>query len=216
MWLPDNYLEIIIRLVVAFVLGGIIGIERTGTNHDAGLRTHILVCLGATGIMILSETMHFQYGGDIGRIGAQVVSGIGFLGAGCILVNGNRIKGLTTAAGLWTTACVGLAVGLGYYFVAVLTVALTLLAMLVLHPITARLQRKGRRGNFTIKVYTEDRDSFKAVSDYVTEQEHKITSMSLEDDGSLLIKLADDTAENVNRLVCSLMENEGIKRVERL
>lgn len=214
--LPENFVEIIIRLVVAFILGGIIGIERTGTNHDAGLRTHILVCLGATGIMILSETMHVQYCGDVGRIGAQVVSGIGFLGAGCILVNGNRIKGLTTAAGLWTTACVGLAVGLGYYFVAVLTVVLVLLAMLLLHPITARLQKKGQRGDFTIRVYTDDRNSFKVISDYITEQEHKITSMSVEDDGTLLIKLTDDTAENVNHLVCSLIENEGIKKIERL
>lgn len=216
MWLPENFVEIIIRLVVAFVLGGLIGIERTGTRHDAGLRTHILVCLGATGVMIMSETMHLQFGGDVGRIGAQVVSGIGFLGAGCILVNGNRIKGLTTAAGLWTTACVGLAVGLGYYFVAVLTVALVLLAMLVLHPITARLQKKGQRADFTIKVYTDDRDSFKLVSDYMTEQEHKIVSMSVEEDGALLVKLSDDTAENINHLVCSLMENEGIKRIERL
>lgn len=216
MWLPENFVEIIIRLVVAFVLGGLIGIERTGTRHDAGLRTHILVCLGATGVMIMSETMHLQFGGDVGRIGAQVVSGIGFLGAGCILVNGNRIKGLTTAAGLWTTACVGLAVGLGYYFVAVLTVALVLLAMLVLHPITARLQKKGQRADFTIKVYTDDRHSFKSVSDYMTEQEHKIVSMSVEEDGALLVKLSDDTAENINHLVCSLMENEGIKRIERL
>lgn len=214
MWLPDNFVEIIIRLVVAFVVGGLIGIERTGTRHDAGLRTHILVCLGATGVMIMSETMHLQFGGDIGRIGAQVVSGIGFLGAGCILVNGNRIKGLTTAAGLWTTACVGLAVGLGYYFVAILTAALVLLAMLLLHPITAKLQRKAETGNYTIRIYTKDCDAFKIITDHIVEEEHKIISVASESDGSIIISLSKETIESVSQLACSLMENEAIEKVE--
>ena len=104
MFLPVNWDDIVIRLVLAVVLSGLIGIERVKTNHDAGLRTHILVCLGSAGIMLMSEVMQAQFGNDVGRIPAQVVSGIGFLGAGSIIVNNSRIKGLTTAAGLWTTA----------------------------------------------------------------------------------------------------------------
>ena len=80
--------ELFARLLFACFCGGIIGLERAGTNHDAGLRTHILVCLGSAGVMIMSEAMHLDFGGDAMRIGAQVVSGIGFLGAGCILVHG--------------------------------------------------------------------------------------------------------------------------------
>lgn len=216
MWLPDNFTEVIIRLVMAIILGGIIGFERTGTNHNAGLRTHIIVCLGATAVMIMSEAIHLSYGGDIGRIGAQVVSGIGFLGAGCILVNGNRISGLTTAAGLWTTACVGLAIGLGYYFIAIVTAGLVLFSMIVLHPITARLQKKTLRDDFSIRIYTNSRESIDMISDYIYKHEYKLSAVSIEDDCTLLIRFQNDTEENVNHLIFRLMKINGIQRIERL
>ena len=216
MWLPDNFTEVIIRLVMAIILGGIIGFERTGTNHNAGLRTHIIVCLGATAVMIMSEAIHLSYGGDIGRIGAQVVSGIGFLGAGCILVNGNRISGLTTAAGLWTTACVGLAIGLGYYFIAIVTAGLVLFSMIVLHPITARLQKKTLRDDFSIRIYTNSRESIDMISDYIYKREYKLSAVSIEDDCTLLIRFQNDTEENVNHLIFRLMKINGIQRIERL
>lgn len=216
MWLPDNFTEVIIRLVMAIILGGIIGFERTGTNHNAGLRTHIIVCLGATAVMIMSEAIHLSYGGDIGRIGAQVVSGIGFLGAGCILVNGNRISGLTTAAGLWTTACVGLAIGLGYYFIAIVTAGLVLFSMIVLHPITARLQKKTLRDDFSIRIYTNSRESIDMISDYIYKHEYKLSAVSIEDDCTLLIRFQNDTEENVNHLIFRLMKINGIQRIEKL
>lgn len=216
MWLPDNFTEVIIRLVMAIILGGIIGFERTGTNHNAGLRTHIIVCLGATAVMIMSEAIHLSYGGDIGRIGAQVVSGIGFLGAGCILVNGNRISGLTTAAGLWTTACVGLAIGLGYYFIAIVTAGLVLFSMIVLHPITARLQKKTLRDDFNIRIYTNSRESIDMISDYIYKHEYKLSAVSIEDDCTLLIRFQNDTEENVNHLIFRLMKINGIQRIEKL
>lgn len=216
MWLPDNFTEVIIRLVMAIILGGIIGFERTGTNHNAGLRTHIIVCLGATAVMIMSEAIHLSYGGDIGRIGAQVVSGIGFLGAGCILVNGNRISGLTTAAGLWTTACVGLAIGLGYYFIAIVTAGLVLFSMIVLHPITARLQKKTLRDDFSIRIYTNSRESIDMISDYIYKHEYKLSAVSIEDDCTLLIRFQNYTEENVNHLIFRLMKINGIQRIEKL
>ena len=201
---------------MAIILGGIIGFERTGTNHNAGLRTHIIVCLGATAVMIMSEAIHLSYGGDIGRIGAQVVSGIGFLGAGCILVNGNRISGLTTAAGLWTTACVGLAIGLGYYFIAIVTAGLVLFSMIVLHPITARLQKKTLRDDFCIRLYTISRESIDMISDYIYKHEYKLSAVSIEDDCTLLIRFQNDTEENVNHLIFRLMKINGIQRIEKL
>lgn len=212
----NYYLEIALRLVVALILGGLIGVERAGTNHDAGLRTHILVCLGAAGIMIMSQNLVSEYTTDISRIGAQVVSGIGFLGAGCILVNGNKVKGLTTAAGLWATACVGLSTGMGYYFISVTMTGLMLLAMLLLRPLANRLQKRGVMKEHTIKVIAKNRQSFETITHCVAENECKIISISVGDDESFTIKIAKTTDENIDNLILNLMENKDIKGVNKL
>ncbi|MBC7075066.1 MAG: MgtC/SapB family protein [Syntrophomonadaceae bacterium] len=126
--------EIIFRLVLAAVLGGLIGLERESLNRPAGLRTYTLVCLGSALAMVVSLDMYFQYyqtvNADPGRIAAQVVSGIGFLGAGTILREGATVRGLTTAAGLWVVACIGLAVGAGLYVPAVVTTVLILFVLI--------------------------------------------------------------------------------------
>ena len=116
-----TYLAVILRIVVAVILGGILGMEREMKNRAAGLRTYVLVCLGACIVMMTNQYIYqaFQTGDPV-RLGAQVVSGIGFLGAGTIMVTRrNQIKGLTTAAGLWTAAGVGLAIGIGFYEAAI-------------------------------------------------------------------------------------------------
>jgi len=132
---PTNLsLEVILlRLGAVFMLSGLVGIERQADNQAAGLRTHVLIGLGATLLMMLSMyiPMHLQ-AGDPARIAAQVVSGIGFLGAGAILRLGATVRGLTTAASVWAVAAVGLAVGAGMYVPAVVTTALILLALRVL------------------------------------------------------------------------------------
>ena len=109
------------RILAAVILGGIIGIERGMKNRPAGLRTYMLVCIGSCVVMLINQYVYQVYGtGDPVRLGAQVISGIGFLGAGTIVVTPhNQIKGLTTAAGLWAAACEGLALGLGLYEVAI-------------------------------------------------------------------------------------------------
>ena len=114
-------LSIILRIFAAIVIGGLIGLERGSKNRPAGLRTYMLVCVGARLIMLTNQYIYqFTGAGDPMRLGAQVVSGIGFLGAGTIIVTKhNQIKGLTTAAGLWASAGVGLAVGIGFYEAAV-------------------------------------------------------------------------------------------------
>lgn len=209
------YLEVLLRLAVAVVLGGIIGIERSGTKHDAGLRTHILVCLGAAGITLLSEVLLMDgYTTDVSRLGAQVISGIGFLGAGCILVNGNKVKGLTTAAGLWTTACVGLATGMGYYFVSVTMTVFMLVAMLALRPIADRLKKKGVSKERTLKVTVKNRQSLQTVTECIAENECNILSMTSEEEEIFTVKISKTTEENVSAIIGSLMEHKDIKNVE--
>ncbi len=108
--------SICLRFLLAIAAGLIIGAERRNKNHAAGLRTHILVTVGSALLMITSQFASEYFGtGDIMRIGAQAVSGIGFLGAGTIMISKGKIKGLTTAAGLWATTCIGLAIGIGFY-----------------------------------------------------------------------------------------------------
>lgn len=124
--------EVVGKLALALVLGGFIGLEREIHSQPAGLRTHMVVALGAALLMLLSlEMRRIQHDADPGRIAAQVVSGIGFLGAGAILRFGMSVKGLTTAACLWTAAGIGLAVGAGYYLGAVSATVLTLIATFV-------------------------------------------------------------------------------------
>lgn len=118
-WIYDFTISsAVLRLTLAFVFGGIVGLERGANKHQAGLRTHILVSVGACLAMMTNLYMHFELTlrSDPGRLGAQVISGIGFLGVGLILVTSkNKVKGLTTAAGLWASACIGLALGAGFY-----------------------------------------------------------------------------------------------------
>ena len=126
--------DIIIRLLTAGFLGGLVGLEREHARRAAGLRTHILVCLGSALIMMTSVYLFDIYNSrtsiDPGRLAAQVVSGIGFLGAGTIIRSGTSIKGLTTAATLWIVAAVGLAVGCGFWKAAVFTTALVLIGLI--------------------------------------------------------------------------------------
>jgi len=131
-----TYHEIAIRLILSTILGGIIGIERERRNQPAGLRTHIILCVGSTLMMLVSIYVASEIGNpensDPGRIAAQVVSGIGFLGAGAILRFGVSIKGLTTAASLWTTAGIGLAAGAGFYVGSLLATIIIIIALTLL------------------------------------------------------------------------------------
>ena len=126
---------ILLRILTAMILGGVIGRERGLKNRPAGLRTYMLVSLGACVVMIINQYVFQICGtGDPMRLGAQVVSGIGFLGAGTIIVTShNQIKGLTTAAGLWAAACIGLSVGVGLYEAALPAAVMVYVVLMVLH-----------------------------------------------------------------------------------
>ena len=130
-----NDTTILLRLFLSVLLGGLIGFERGRAGRPAGLRTHILVCLGSTLAIMTNQYIFEKYGvSDPSRMAGQVISGIGFLGAGTIIVTGrHQVKGLTTAAGLWATACMGLAIGIGFYKAAIVSCVFIAFATVVLH-----------------------------------------------------------------------------------
>ena len=141
MFIPET-LEMIYKITLAAVLGMAIGLEREHRRKPAGLRTYTLVALGATLFTILSQNIGGEAAAyDPSRIASQVVVGIGFIGAGIIFIRGGHIEGLTTAAGLWTTAAVGMAVGFGFYTVAVFSAILSLAVLLLLRQIEKNIPK---------------------------------------------------------------------------
>ena len=139
-----NLPSIAVRILLAAVIGCLIGLERESKNRPAGFRTYILVSVGACLVMMTNQYMFglFQ-SGDPARLGAQVISGVGFLGAGTILVTRNsRVRGLTTAAALWSSACVGLALGTGFYAGALIVGGVLLVVMILFRPLNDVLHRR--------------------------------------------------------------------------
>lgn len=178
--------DILLRLGIATVLGGLVGLEREKINRPAGLRTHILVCLGAALLMMISINMYLVFGHlapvDPGRIAAQVVSGIGFLGAGTILREGATIRGLTTAASLWVIAAVGLAVGSGFYVGAIASVALALGALLILSGVEHQIARRRWQ---VLKVTAHDRPGLMGkIGTILGERKINIRNVEMEESAS--------------------------------
>ncbi|MBU3175471.1 MgtC/SapB family protein [Clostridium estertheticum] len=145
--------QVAIRLALAVLVGGLIGYEREFKNRPAGFRTHILVCLGAaitsmiqlysiqetTNMILQHPELQSAMKVDIGRLGAQVITGVGFLGAGTIIHDKGSIKGLTTAASIWTVACIGLAIGLGYYTLTILSAICVFIVLVFLKTFETKL-----------------------------------------------------------------------------
>lgn len=132
-----NNSELIFRLVIALILGMLIGAERLFVHKEAGMKTHALVSLGSALFIIISEMITIKYSGigslDPTRIASQIIVGIGFLGAGSIMVHGSRLRGLTTAGGLWVTAGIGMAAGFGFYSLAFIATVLVLFIFIVVN-----------------------------------------------------------------------------------
>ncbi len=141
-----TYMAVGVRILAALILGGIIGLEREMKNRPAGLRTYMLVCVGSCLIMMTNQFIYQTTGmGDPARMSAQVISGIGFLGAGTIVVTQhNQIKGLTTAAGLWACAAVGLAIGIGFYEAALISGVAVYVVLTLLHRWDDRMRMRGK------------------------------------------------------------------------
>lgn len=153
-----SHLELTLRMLLAVILGGLVGMERELNNHAAGFRTHILVCLGSATIMLLSMYGFSQFINennvrvDPARLAAQVISGIGFLGAGAIIRNGSAIKGLTTAASVWVVAAIGLCAGSGFYTGAILCTLMSLISLFVLNKWEKYVLRNRRTQDVEIKI----------------------------------------------------------------
>ena len=186
MELHPKFWEFTLRLSVAFVLGAVIGFDRTYRAKDAGYRTHILVSIGSALIMIISQYGFEDLVGvdtsryDPARIAAQVVSGIGFIGAGTIILQKHIVRGLTTAAGLWATAGIGLAVGCGMYALGIVTSILTLLG-LELFPL---IFKKAGIHTLLIQYSTSNYSNIKNINDEVSRCKARILNYSAERIGS--------------------------------
>lgn len=142
-----SYVGIVLKLLLAVILGGMVGFEREHKSRPAGLRTHILVCVGAALVQITSINYAKNNGitMDPMRLGAQVISGIGFLGAGTIIKEGANIKGLTTAASLWAVGCIGLAAGSGLYFEAIAATIVILISLKSFTRIEEKIARERKQ-----------------------------------------------------------------------
>ena len=154
-----NMVSITVRMVLAVLCGGIIGIEREYKRRPAGFRTHILICLGAAMTTLTSQFLYLElhYYTDMARLGAQVVAGVGFIGAGTIIVTQRqRVKGLTTAAGLWASAIIGLAIGGGFYEGGLFATFLIILAELLFSKLEYRMLENAPEINLYME-YTDRR-----------------------------------------------------------
>ena len=165
-----NTVSITVRLAMALLLGGVIGIERGRKGRPAGFRTHMLVCLGAALAMMTNQYVVQTFNAsDPVRLGAQVISGIGFLGAGTIIVTGrHQIRGLTTAAGLWASACMGLAIGIGFYEAAIIATCFILFVTAILHRLDEYVHSRSR----IVELYVEFSE-LRDVSGFIEELRKK-------------------------------------------
>lgn len=215
-----SWSEILIRLSLASLFGALIGLERERKNWTAGLRTHMMVCVGSCLIMIVSSFGFSDILGtdrvvlDPSRIAAQVVSGIGFIGAGTILFSKQgTVHGLTTAAGLWTVAAIGLATGGGMYFAASATTVIALIILWALHPLEYNYSKKFRRR--TLRITTDSNvANIELLKNILSKDEVKVETFSLEkNDGELVfqVKFENLGQTEIDALMNELKNNVSIK-----
>lgn len=215
--------SIAIRILVSIVLGGIIGVERGMKNRPAGLRTYMLVCMGSCVVMLINQYTSQAFGtGDPVRLGAQVISGIGFLGAGTIVVTShNQIKGLTTAAGLWASACIGLAIGIGLYEVAIIGGIGIFLVLTVLHEMDYFMRSRTRMVDAYIEL--DQSVNLGKFIRSIREQDLEISNIQREHDTAYGDEVLSFTATikgqkrtHQAELVRLLRKQEGVKYLEVL
>lgn len=211
-----EYLDLSLRLFCALVAGALIGATRERIYKPAGLRTHSLICVGAAFITVLSTTVFVTAEhGDPGRVAAQIVSGIGFLGAGTILKKGFSVKGLTTAATLWVTAAVGMGFGSGEYLLSAVVTAFALLIVLFLKRI--ELFIGGRNLPRVLIVAENSQETSRKVSEWFKDNGLTVESMEIEEDDevlSLLVEVSKGDAIKVKNIMVGLSTLKGVKSAE--
>lgn len=219
-----NICSVVLRLTLATIFGGIIGIERGKKNRPAGLRTHMLVCIGSALAMTTNQYIVdvIGAGGDPTRLGAQVISGIGFLGAGTILVTGKQqVKGLTTAAGLWASACMGLAIGIGFYEGAIIAFTFIFGVMTILNKIDTHVLAKSRMVDLYIEL--DPKGEFRIFMDGLRQNGLKLRyveknkmSISAEEKMSFFITVQQLEKRNHQEVVGVISQIQGVTFVEEL
>ncbi|MCO6482451.1 MAG: MgtC/SapB family protein [Flavobacteriales bacterium] len=214
--------EIMLRLALAALFGGLIGLERERKDWAAGLRTHMMVCVGSCLVVIVSA---FGFGDILGaqgveldpsRIAAQVVSGVGFIGAGAILFSRQgTIRGLTTAAGLWTVAAIGLATGSGLYFAAAATTVVALIILWAIQPLEKRYLRRFKQA--TLRVVTEpDANQAQLMQGLMRHDDAPVEEMFFEKNGDEMVyelKYTNRNLESLEALVEDLRKNPKVKEI---
>jgi len=223
--------NMVIRLLIAAFLGGIIGLERGSGDRPAGLRTHILVCAGSTLIMLVSlygfdgfDSLPLEYprNRDSARIAAQVVSGIGFLGAGTIMHEGITVKGLTTAASLWIVSAIGLTVGAGLYLLSVMATIITLITLVTFHTWEKRFALNGHTDRLYLRVTALNRpDVITLITSYFAANLIKINNLNVRNNNMkkqvvLECYLTVDKNLSVHKLMNDLRKIEGIVYLENI
>lgn len=218
-----SMLSICARLVLCVVCGGLIGLEREFKRRPAGFRTHILVCLGAAMTTLTGEflLLYMHYEADMGRLGAQVVAGIGFLGAGTIITRRERVSGLTTAAGLWTSAVVGLAIGAGFYEGAIFATILVEAAELLFSRVEYHMLET--IPDITLYVEYRDREALSRMLDFLKARnvllnDLQITRASTDASqaSSAIVSIRLKRRSNAFEVLKELRETDGILLAEEL
>lgn len=224
--------EMVMRLLLAAVLGGIVGMERGSGDRPAGFRTHILVCAGSALIMLVSmygfegfEKVPFEYpkNRDSARIAAQVVSGIGFLGAGTILHEGITVRGLTTAASLWMISAIGLAAGAGMYSISVAATIITFMTLTTFHSVEKRFAAASSKSDKKyIRVVASNTPGLVAqVAAFLTQSGIKVKTINVQNSSAndkvvLELYLRFNKEVDLGIVMDGLQKIEGVKSIENV
>jgi len=214
--LNNENIIICARTILAIICGGVIGLERGRSNQPAGMRTYMLVCLGSALIMLTSEYMYIHFNaGDPARLGAQVINGIGFLGAGSIIISGKtKVKGLTTAAGLWVSACIGIAIGIGFYLGGIISTVFVYMIMTKFRKLEDRLI-----SNHTcIKIYIEFKEfavipAVKEAVDAIGLELADLQITSNKDNCNAIIEMKESRQKKSDDIITYLEHVEGIEKI---
>lgn len=208
--------EVTVRLLLALLLGGLVGWQREAAVKPAGFRTHILVCVGAALFTLISRYGFFESGADPSRVASNIVVGIGFLGAGTIWRTGGSVQGLTTAASLWTVAAIGMAAGIGYYWGAGLATVIVLASLTSLKSFELRIRR---RGLSQLQVVTVDKPGQlgrigTVLGGFGVDIEHIEFESRMDENVVLDLSVRVPTHINRHEVLVAIGEIEGVSQVD--
>lgn len=207
--------QIVLKLVLITILSGIIGYERQQQSKPAGFRTHVLVGISSVLVMVCSIDLGLKYEkSDFSRMPAQILSGIGFIGAGTILSNGNKVKGLTTASGLLAITCIGLMVGVGEYLYAIIATIVVFLVLEYSYKLSSNIEHRADL-NFVISTDSIT-DTINTINELIRNQDAEILDLSVQKDEVLLKIRINITQFKKADFVTRMVANEHISQMKEV